>query len=102
MPRLRNLRSMSYNSGFEAERGSAGLGQRSIVRELLLEAAIDDIFEILADQSSLDEKARLHPLLVESAKRTAIQMMSGPTREETAEFWSVYAKLILAVAQPAQ
>ncbi len=93
---------MSENSGFEADKGLADLGQRSIVRERLLEAAIDDLFEILADQASLDEEARLDPVLVASAKRTAIQVMSDPTREETAEFWSVYAALILAVGQPGQ
>ena len=92
---------MTDNGPYPEEGGLAAGGQRSIVRELLLEAAIDDIFEILADQPFLEEKAKLDPALVASAKRTAVRVMSDPTPEETAEFWSVYAALILAVERPA-
>lgn len=91
---------MVENGPYQADDGSAAAGKRSIVRELLLEAAIDDIFEVLADQPFLEERAKLDPTLVASAKRTAVRVMSDPTPEETAEFWSVYAALILAVERP--
>jgi hypothetical protein len=70
--------------------------QRSIARERLLEAAIDDIFDLLADQQFLADGDRLAPQLVASAKQAAVRVMSDPTAEETTAFWAIYAELVLA------